>query len=169
MNKRKLVLWVFVLYIIQNVFYPIMSISGLVPDLILGFTVAYSCIEPRFKKLSPVIIICAIIAGTGTGREFSIVTLFTGISGVASYLMCSYMPFIPKILRVLLITMLGAYLAGVAEYFVLTKTLTYAFLTAPALWQAIYTGVFSCIIYLILNRSVNKNTQKKILIAQERN
>ncbi len=169
MKKIRLVLWVFVLYIIQNVFYPIMSISGLVPDLILGFTVAYSCIEPRFKKLSPLIIICAIIAGTGTGRVFSIVTLFTGLAGIASYLMCSYMPFIPKILRVLLITLLGAYLAGVAECFVLTKALTYAFLAGPALWQAIYTAIVSCIIYLILNRSVNKNTQKKILIAQERN
>lgn len=169
MNKIKLALWVFILYIIQNVFYPIMSISGLVPDFILGFTVAYSCIEPRFKKLSPVIIVCAVIAGTGTGRVFSIVTLLTGLAGVASYLVCSYMPFIPKILRTLVITILCSYLAGVTEYFVLTKTLAYAFLTGSALWQAIYTGVVSCIIYLILNRSVNKNTQKKILIAQERN
>ena len=88
MNKIKLALWVFILYIIQNVFYPIMSISGLVPDFILGFTVAYSCIEPRFKKLSPVIIVCAVIAGTGTGRVFSIVTLLR-VWQVLHHILCA--------------------------------------------------------------------------------
>ena len=116
MKKLKLVLWIFVLYIIQNIFYPIISVTGIIPDLLLGFVVSYSALEHRFNKLSPVIIICAMLAGTGTGRVFPITVALTGFAGVASYIACGYMKFIPQIIRTQSVTLFFAFLMCVAEY-----------------------------------------------------
>ena len=124
MKKLKLVLWIFVLYTIQNIFYPIISVTGIIPDLLLGFVVSYSALEHRFNKLSPVIIICAMLAGTGTGRVFPITVALTGFAGVASYIACGYMKFIPQIIRTQSVTLFFAFLVCVAEFFVSEKTVT---------------------------------------------
>lgn len=169
MKNLKLVLWIFVLYIIQNIFYPIISVTGIIPDLLLGFIVSYSALEHRFTKLSPVITICAVVAGTGTGRVFPIVTLFLGLGGVASYVMTNYLRFIPQFIRAQAVTAVFSFIMCVAEFFASARTLTYGFIINTAIWQTVYTVAVSCVIYLILKRIIFKDTEKKILIAQERN
>lgn len=169
MKTLKLVLWIFVLYIIQNIFYPIISVTGFIPDFLLGFTVSYAAIEHRFSKISPVIIICAVLAGTGTGRVFPITVAFIGFAGVASYIICGYMRFIPRIIRTQSVTAVFAFLMYVAEFFVSGKTVTYGFIVNTALWCTLATVVASCVIYLILKRVMFKDTEKKLLVAQERN
>lgn len=168
MKTLKLVLWIFVLYIIQNIFYPIISVTGIVPDLFLGFVVAYSAFEHRFNKLSSVIIICALVAGCGTGRVFPVVTLFVGLSGIAAYQLCSYLRFIPQFLRMLVLTAVFAFVMSITEFFALSRTITSEFITGTALWQTLYTVLVAGIIYFAVKKTILKNKEKKLLIAQER-
>lgn len=169
MKTLKLVLWIFVLYMIQNIFYPIISVTGIIPDVLLGFAVSYAALEHRFGKLSPVIIICAVLAGTGTGRVFPIVTALVGFGGIASYIICGYMRFIPQFIRTQAVTAVFAFLMCIAEFFVSEKTVTYGFIINTALWYMLYTTAVSCVIYLILKRVMFKDTERKLLVAQERN
>lgn len=162
MKTIKIVLWIFVLYIIQNVFYPIMSVSGIVPDLIVGFAVSYPIIEPRLRKASPIIIICAVIAGTGTGRIFPVVTLFCGFASTMSYLTNGQRS-IPNTLRVALITVICVYLMSVTEYFVLFKEIKTGFLIGNALWHTLYSAVAASIIYIAV-KTKNKKKDKNILV-----
>ena len=168
MRTYKLVLWIFILYIIQNVFYPVLSLCGYVPELLMCFVVSYASLERRFRKVSPVIIICAILSGVGTGRVFSIAVLFIGLAGVAAYLAMSYMQFIPKIIRVGAVTAFFAFLMHCAEFFAVSETLTSDFITNTAVWYTLYTTIVVCVIYLILGKIMNID-DKTMLIISERN
>ena len=168
MRTYKLILWIFILYIIQNVFYPVLSLSGYVPELLMCFAVSYSSLERRFRRISPVIIICAILSGTGTGRVFSIAVLFVGLAGVAVYLAMPYMQFIPKTIRVGAMTAFFAFLMYCAEFFAVSGTLTYGFITNFAVWNTLYTVICVCVIYLILKKIMN-TADKTLLIVSERN
>lgn len=169
MNKFKIFLWIFSIYILQNVFCPIVTVTGVVPDLMLGFLTAYAALEERFNKLLPLILICAVIDATMTGRVFPITTAFVGLGGIASYIMRDYMRFIPKLVRTQAVTALSAFLMSCAEFFVVSNTITVEFLKNTAIWYTVYTVVASIIIYFILNRVMFKKTEKKLLIVQERN
>ena len=168
MRTYKLVLWIFILYIIQTVFYPVLSLCGYVPELLMCFVVSYASLERRFRKVSPVIIICAILSGVGTGRVFSIAVLFIGLAGVAAYLAMSYMQFIPKIIRVGAVTAFFAFLMHCAEFFAVSETLTSDFITNTAVWYTLYTTIVVCVIYLILGKIMNID-DKTMLIISERN
>ena len=168
MRTYKLVLWIFILYVIQNVFYPVLSLSGYVPELLMCFTVSYASLERKFRRISPVIIICAILSGAGTGRVFSIAVLFIGLAGVAAYLAMSYMQFIPKIIRVGAVTAFFAFLMYCAEFFAVSGTLAYGFITNSAVWYTLYTVVWVCVIHLILRKTMN-TADKTLLIVSERN
>ncbi len=167
MGKVKVALWIGVLFIVQDVFYPILSLSGIVPDLLLGFSVCYAALEQRIKKVSPVIVICAILCGAGTGRVFSVAVFITGIAGVMAYQLSDYVRFIPRALRVLLIVMVSAFLMSVSEYFVSAQTITYNFIANTALWHTAYTVATAFVIYLILKKTMLSD-EKKILLIQER-
>lgn len=167
MRKTTLILWVFILYIIQNIFYPILTISGIVPDLLLGFTVAYGALERKFRNISRVIIICAILSGIGTGRVFSVAMIMVGFAGIAAYLITGYLQFIPRIIRTQTVTAIFAFLMSCAEYFALFGTITYGFVINTAVWHTAYTTIFSIIIYLLIKKSTN-TVDNKILLTQER-
>lgn len=169
MKALKLFLWIFVLYVLQNIVCPIVSVTQLVPDLLLGFIVSYSALEHRFDKLSPVIIITALVAATGTGRVFSIVMLFVGLAGIVSYIFTGYLRFIPHFVRAQLVTLVFSFIMCISEFFVCARTLTGAFIFGTALPCTLFTTVASCIIYLLVRYMIFKNTEKKLLIAQERN
>lgn len=169
MKTLKLVLWIFILYIIQNVFCPIISITNIVPELLLSFAVSYAAVEHRFNRLSAVVIVCAVVSGTGTGRVFPIVTTLVGVGGMASYLFRGYLRFIPQFLRTQAVTAIFAFFICVAERFVFSHNFTSSFFVDIALWYTVYTVAVSSVIYLILSKTILKDTNKKILIAQERN
>ena len=167
MNKIKIVIWICILYIIQNVFYPIMSLSGITPELLLGFAVSYAAMERNYKKSSYVIIICALLSGTGIGRVFPISVIMTGAAGVCAYMVCDYLRFIPRIIRVQTVASVFVFIMCCCEYFAATKTVTYSFLTDTALWYTVYTTLASYVIYLILKKTMG-GPDKKLLITQER-
>lgn len=167
MGTLKLAVWIGVLYIIQNNLYPILTISGIVPDLLFGFALSYSAIEPKFRKVSPVVLICAVLGGTGTGRIFPVTVLMTGIGGMVSYHLSEYLRFIPQIIRTHLVVAIFAFLMCSCEYFATAGTVTYEFLIHTAIWYTLYTTAVSVIIYLILKKIIlNKDTK---LLIQERN
>ena len=168
MSKIKIFIWIFLLYIIQSVFYPIMSLSGIIPELLLGFAVSYASLEKNIKKSSWVIIICALLSGTGIGRVFPVTVIAVGVAGVIVYVICDYMRFIPRIIRVQCVTAIFAFVTCCCEYFTSEKTLTYTFLANICLWYTLYTTLMSSIIYLILKRSTGEG-DKKLLITYERN
>ncbi len=167
MRTLKLGIWIFVLYIIQNIFYPIMTVTGIVPDLLLGFAVSYSAIEPKLGKISRAVIICAVLCGTGTGRVFPITVLMTGITAIVSYLSRSYLRFIPQIIRTQAVAVLGMFLMCCFEYFVSAGTITAEFIQSTALWYTLYTVTASTVIYIILKKTMQDLTTR-LLITDER-
>ena len=168
MSKIKIAVWIFLLYIIQNVFYPIMSLSGIIPELLLGFAVSYASFERNIKKSSWVIIICALLSGTGIGRVFPITAIGVGVAGVIGYVIRDYIRFLPRIIRAMSVTAIFAFVMCCCEYFTSEKTLSYTFLANTCLWYTLYTTLTSGIIYLILKRSIGEG-DKKLLITYERN
>lgn len=165
MKVLSIAIWIFVLYVIQTVFCPIIGITNIVPELLFCFAVSYAVFEHRFNRLSVVVIMCALISATGVGRSFPIVMLMAGVGGIVSYLSPSYMRFIPQILRTQAVTAFFAFLMCIAENFVFSGRL----LLFNALWHTVYTTIVSCVMYLILKAVMLKKKEKKLLIAQERN
>ena len=165
MKISSLAIWVFILYIIQNTFCPIIGITNLNPELMLAFVATYAVFEHRFGRLSKVIIICAMLSATGVGRSFPIVTFLIGMGGIASYLSVNYLRFVPQIIRTLLVVAVFSFVLSVAETFVFKGQL----IIDTAIWYTVYTTAISLVMYIILKKVILKEKEKKILIAQERN
>lgn len=168
MGKIATAIWIFALYIIQNVFLHIVSINGSLPDLLLAFLVVYAFMKRRFTTVAYVTIICAILNGAGTGRVFPVVTMLTGFAGMVSYTACGYMRFIPEIVRIQAVGLIMAFIIAVCEFFFTHHTLTGMAVLGYALPDAIYTVVAISIIYLIVKKTSFKNEDKQLLMIEER-
>ncbi len=165
MGTLKLAAWIFVLYVIQNIFCPILTITGFVPDLLFGFALSYSALDLKFRRISYVTLICALLCGTGTGRIFSIAVLMTGVGAMLSYFSRDYFRFIPQIIRTEVIVAVFSFIMCCCEYFARTGTVSYTFLTNTASVYTVYTTVTSAVIYLILKKIIH-NRDTKLLIHE---
>lgn len=165
MKKFKLVLWIFVLYLLQNIIFPILSGSAIVPEFLLGFAVSYTVLESKFSKASAVIIITSLLTATGTGRVFSLVSVLAGLAAVTVYIIKDYIRFIPQFVRTQTVIAVFAFIMCISEYFIYSKTMSVGFILNTALLYTVYTIAASCIIYLILKRTMFKANDKKLLTA----
>ncbi len=169
MRALKLALWIFFIYIIQNVFCAVISINGIVPDLFLAFVIPYAFFERRFKYTSRVIVICAILAGSGVGRIFPMTVVISGISGIGAYAFYSYFRFLPGIIRTQLITVSASFLMFCALLFLSDAAVSAGLIFSDVLPQVIYTTAVSCFVYWLLSRTMFKNDNEKRFIINERN
>lgn len=166
MKKYKIIIWIFVLYICQNIIIPMFSRSGLVPDLVMGFAVSYASLDIAYKKISPVVIISAVVAAVGCGRVFPIAVIFVGFAAVAVYLSKNYLRFIPQFLRTLAVTSVFAFVMCVAENFAFGTAVTLEFVKNTAVWYTFLTAFGVCVIYPFVKRATAKNTDNSLLITE---
>ena len=165
MRKLKLVLWIFVLYLLQNIILPILSGSAVVPELLLGFAVSYTVLECKFSNTSAVIVITSLLTATGTGRVFSLVSVLAGLAAITAYFIKDYVRFIPQFVRTQAVIAVFAFIMCISEYFIYSKTMSAGFILNTALPYTVYTIAASCVIYLILKRTMFKANDKKLLTA----
>ena len=168
MRKTVLALWIFAIYIIQNVFGNVISVFGVVPDLFIAFTTVYAFMTRRFRPVAYVTVICAVLSGCGTGRVFAAVVLLTGVTGMISYTACAYMRFIPSVVRVQCVGFVMAFVLGCAEHFFMYHSLGFSAVLTGVLPHAVYTDIAVVIIYLILQQTALQNEEKQILMIREK-
>ncbi len=165
MKNLKLVLCIFVLYLLQNIICPILFGSEFTPELLLGFAVSYTVLESKFSKASAVIIITSLLTATGTGRVFSLVAILAGLAAVTAYIIKDYIRFIPQFVRTQAVIAVFAFIMCISEYFIFSKAMSVGFVLNTAIRYTVYTTIASCIIYLILKRTMFKFNDKKLLTA----
>lgn len=160
-------IWIFALYILENVFIHIVSISGALPDLLLAFLIVYAFMKRRFRVVMYVTIICALLSGAGTGRVFGLAAILTGAAGMISYSACGYLRFIPELVRMQTVGLVMAFIISVAEFFFTHHTLSAVSVISYALPNAIYTVVVIGLIYMIVKKTSFKNEDKELLMIEE--
>lgn len=167
MGKIATAVWIFALYIIQNVFLHTVSVNGSLPDLILAFLVVYAFMKRRFSTVAYVTVICAVLNGAVTGRIFTVVTMLTGIAGMISYVASGYMRYIPELVRIQILGFVMSFMTVAFEFLLTHQTLLGMAVLSHALADSVYTVIVVSIIYLIVKKTSFKNEGKQLLMIEE--
>lgn len=157
MKKSKIALWIFVLYVLQNIVFPMLCAPGYTPELMLCFAAVYAVCEDRYGKTPTIIIITALLTGCGTGRVFPIAVFFCGTCAAAVYAAKNYFRFIPCPVRMAAITTVFTYAMYISEYFAGAIPITAELLMTTILFRTIFTVAAEIIIYVPIKRAAVKN------------
>lgn len=168
MRTIKIAVWILALYIIENVFGKVIAVGGTVTDLMLAFVISYSFSERRFKPSAYVILICSVLNGVGVGRIFPIAFALTGFAGILAQSLNGSFRSVPGFVRVGIFSALTSFVMCCCEYFVTFMKIDTKMLLTTALPFVISTAVATAIIYIILEKTMFKDKERRLLITNER-
>lgn len=171
LKALKTAIWIFALFIIQTAFGAVTAINGITADFLLAFAIPFGFLERRHTVAARVIIICAVLAASQPGRIFPITVLVIGLAGVLANRLFDYLRFVPGIIRTQLTVAVTALLMCSAELFAADIRTPITAVYSFAVPYAAYTVAVSCILYLIIKRTIfGKDKKKQLLITvDERN
>ncbi|MCH5212882.1 MAG: hypothetical protein J1G06_07695 [Oscillospiraceae bacterium] len=165
MRTVKIIAWILAIYIIQTVFAGLIGIRGIVPDLLLGFSVIYSFHEQRYNSCTYIMLACGMLAGSCVGRSFPADVLVIGAASVAAHELSGRIRFVPKFVRTELMVAAAAVVLSAAEYFISYKALGANAAIRNILPYATYTLICSFIMYPLIVKTLFKKEEKQLLVV----
>ena len=166
MRNVKLVIWFFIIFILQTVAANYLKVQGVRPDFVLGFAMCIVVMENSFNAAMFMGILCGVLTGALCGKNFPCSVLVYTYSFIILLKLRKKAVNLPDIWKVLGYTAIITLIGETVSYLILYYSITYfteAFLEMiiPA---AIYNVVVALIIYPIAKRSLFKTEAKKKLI-----
>lgn len=165
MRIVKIGVWMLIMYILQTVFGKLISIYGAVPSLIAAFSVMFSFLAPGDKEAAYVTVISAVLAGSCLGRIFPFEVIAVGAGSVGARALVGYLRFIPRFIRLEVYVLIFFALLITGGYILENHTIslyTAVYRLLPAL---IYSVVCACVMYPIMQRTLIRKTEKKLLVV----
>ena len=86
MKQFKLFLWIIGLLFLQTILLVFFNYSGILPDLLFAFVIAYAAYERSLKSLMWVTVICGIITCALSADEFVFVMIIFTAGAAATYM-----------------------------------------------------------------------------------
>ena len=144
------------IFLSQTVVLNYIAPFGFRPDLILPFVAAAAIKEDTFKDATVVSIVCAVLAGALSGKNFSFCVLFYTYAGALIFNMRRRPRYMPDTLR-FLIWVLPAALISEAVSYLLLYTSTKWFMNAfifHMLPTAFITTAVGMVIYFLASKTL---------------
>lgn len=164
MRTFKIIIWILLTYLIQNTFGTTFMLCGSAADLILDFLIIYSFYERKESKIFYVMLICAVLNAAGTGREFSVAVLLTGLAAPAAHKLYNYFRMIPGFVRIEIFAFISAFVMYCAE----NIFSGFADIIGVGIWHAVYTAAVCAVLYPFIRCTLFRNSEKKSFRVQER-
>jgi hypothetical protein len=165
MKILKLTLWTVLFFILQTVFADLLRIYGHIPDLLMVFAMIYSFYETDKTYLLFTVLACGILGGSGLGREFSLVVLFTALGSAVSCLAGERLRFIAAPVRLFAVMIFFVAALGFSEFFIVKQTFSFTALLNDVLPHTAYTLITGIIMYPIMMRTILYKPKKKFIVA----
>ena len=165
MKFLKLTVWMAVFFLLQTVFADAIRICGYVPDMLMAFAMIYSFYEREKTYLLFTVIFCGVLAGSGVGREFSLVVLFTAIGCVSSSIASERLRFVPEFVRLFFVIIVDVFVLGCCEFFVVQNGIGSTFDVTKIIPHTIYTTAVAGIMCPIMVRTILYKPRKKFTVV----
>lgn len=156
MKVLKYVIWIFLLFLFQTVVLNFIAPFGLRPDLLLPFIVLTAIKEDTSKQSMIISIICAVMMGALSGKNFSFCVLFYTYVGAVVFGMRKNPRYMPEFARFLLWLFPLAAIGEGISYLLLYSSLKWfvkAFLTY-ILPTSLITTAAGMIIYFLASKTL---------------
>lgn len=154
MRILKTVIWIICLTVLQTVFCGVFSVMGIMPELLLAFAVIFACGERDRFLNGAVLLVCAVIDASGTGRFFPAVLLGAVCAGLLSRASSGVMRHMPGFIKTFSITVVSAFAIGCAECFAATLGVSAKSVLENVLPHTVYTALCFCAMYPIARRTL---------------
>lgn len=165
MRKFKVFLWIMILFLLQTTALARIHIFQAVPFIIMPYAVCVAILDDDFDVAAIIGIVCAVLAGSLCGREFTVVTLFMVFAVLIVNGFRNRPAYISGFFKSVFWTFL---LSGVFEivcYAVENINLTVHMLLFDALPTAVINTLMCVIIYPLLKKIMYKKEEKKLLLG----
>lgn len=159
MRIVKIIIWILLAFVLRA--FRIIEINGCMPDFLLAFSVIFAVLERSDLHCAYTMLICGILSGSCTGHIFSLDVMIIGGASVAAHALHSHALFVPKLLKALPVILAGAALMGVAQYFIVFKTVDIGMLAGGLIIYAVYTGICGCIMYPLMVKTLFRSQSAK--------
>jgi len=138
-------------------------------DLVLPFVVVVAIKEDTFRVTTIVSIVCAVLAGTLCGKNFSFCVLFYTYVGTAAFMARRYFSYVPDFLHMYIWVLPASVLSEVISFLLLyssTKWLHGAFINhmIPA---AFFTQIGAAIVFLIASATLFRRKRGRGLLISD--
>ena len=164
MRILKIVLWIAVIFLLETVFTRIIGIRGILPDLLLAFTVAFALRERSLAAVVYIMLICGVLSGSMLGRSFPACVLAAACAGLAARSLRSSIKFVPVWLKNAVLMLFTSFLLSSAEYLFAYGTITPGGLFFSILPFTAYTTAASCAVYPLVKRVFCKDAEVSELL-----
>lgn len=154
MRIAKITIWIFVLFIIQTVFGRVISICGLVPDMLLAFSVIFAAKSNNSAEYMSVIPVCSVLDGVLPGRVFAAVVMLVCIISLIAGGAAMRLRYIHVFIKTMFIIAAGAFALAAAEYYISLSVLDIKGILYSVAPYAAYTLAVGCIMYPIMTRTL---------------
>lgn len=169
MKIFKYIVWIFLLFLLQTVVMNYIAPFGFRPDLILPFVAATAIKEDSFKNATIVSIVCAVLAGALSGKNFSFCVLFYTYEGAMIFNMRRRPRYMPDFLRFLMWVVPASLISEIISYLLLYSSVKW-FVNAfifHVLPTAGMTVLFGAVIYFCVSKTLfgRKKIMGKLTIS----
>lgn len=164
MKQLKLIIFIFVLTLIQTLLSVYVNIWGIVPNIMLSFVIGYAICQRELPYAVEASLICGVIMSTISGREFFLIMLMLLYSGVLAYMSGEAKRKIPKSVRTVVFTAVFTLIGESVIYLLSNLTFSYAAVLGIIIPSVVFNTVLSVPVYFVTDRFFNGGKKRRKLI-----
>ena len=164
MRNFKIFLWIFIVFLIQTVILAGIHAFGAVPSLVMAYVVCVMLLENEFRSAVTISIICAVVMGALSGREFVGTVLFYVYSSIIIFALRKKPRYVGNLPKAVVWTFLMSGIMEILYYVLRTLSVNINMLLYDALPTAVFNAALALIVYPILKATMYKEENKKRLL-----
>ncbi|MCH5211269.1 MAG: rod shape-determining protein MreD [Oscillospiraceae bacterium] len=165
MRKLKIILWIFIVLLIQTVVISQLRIPGAVPSLVLVYTICVMIMENEFRNAVIISIICAVCFGALCDRGFVPTSLFYVYSSIVVFALRKKPQYVRNPIKAFAWVFIASGASEIMYFILNTFTINIDMLTNHALPTAVCNTVLAFIVYPLLRITMYREEKKKTLLV----
>lgn len=166
MRNLKIIVWIVLLFLVQTVLVNYIKIAGARPDLILPFVLCVALMEDSFKRSVTISVVCAVLAASLCGRNFTLALLFYTYMSIIVFNMRTHPRYMPDFAKYMIYMFIGSVVLEGLSYIMLYSGVSgfgIVFLRV-LVFTVLYDIAAALVIYPIVRKTVYKSKKKQLII-----
>ena len=152
MKQLKLIIFVFILVLVQTLLSVYVNIYGIVPNVMLSFVIAYAMCGKELSYSIGASLLCGIMMSALSGRQFFMVMLIFLYSGVLSYMSENARRKVPKWVKTAVFTAVFTLVGESIIYLLTNLTFSMNAFMGIIIPTVMINSLFSVPMYFITRR-----------------
>ena len=166
MKQFKLFLWIIALLFLQTVLSVFFNHSGILPDLLFAFAIAYAAYERSLKSVMWITVICGVITCALSADEFVFVMIIFAAGSALTYMSYDAPRRMAGAMRAITGAVLFTAAGSIVTYMLATLSFDLGYALYHILPVTVLNAVCAGLIYAGLNKCFEiKDTAKKLIIS----